>query len=132
MHRPIFCFCLLVAAVTLLSNWDLRPQDQRPWVENPTLSSEQVSAWLKIHGYEIERTDSTYVLRHIDGSSAAANPLEPSDELLSDILIPIVDATADYLVVGDVILTRRGDGDLLVHIKEVGTGVFDPDALRKE
>ena len=58
MRRLIFCFCLLVAAVTLLSNCALLPQDQRPWVENPTLSSEQVSAWLKIHGYEIERTDS--------------------------------------------------------------------------
>ena len=131
MRRLVFCFCLLVAAVTLLSNCDLLPQDQRPWVENPTLSSEQVSAWLKIHGYEIERTDSKYILRH-DDNMAAVDPLEPSDELLSDILIPIVGASTDYLVVGDVILTRRGDGDMLVHIKKVGTGVFDSDAFGNE
>lgn len=131
MHRLIFGFCLFVAVVTLFSSCDLLPRGQRPWVEDPTLSSEQVSAWLKIQGYEIERTDSKYVLRH-NGSVAAVDPLKPSDELLSDILIPTSGASTDYLVVGDVILTRRGDGDLLVHIKGVGTGVFDPDASEKE
>ncbi len=131
MHRLIFGFCLFVAVVTLFSSCDLLRRGQRPWVEDPTLSSEQVSAWLKIQGYEIERTDSKYVLRH-NGSVAAVDPLRPSDELLSDILIPTSGASTDYLVVGDVILTRRGDGDLLVHIKGVGTGVFDPDASEKE
>ena len=131
MHRLIFCVCLFVVVVTLFSSCDLLPRGQRPWVENPTLSNEQVAAWLKINRYEIERTDSKYVMRR-NGTVVAVDPLKPSDELLSDILIPTSGASTDYLVIKDVIVTRRGDGDLLVHIKGVGTGVFDPDAFGKE
>lgn len=131
MHRLIFCVCLFVAVVTLFSSCDLLPRGQRPWVENPTLSNEQVAAWLKINRYEIERTDSKYVMRR-NGTVVAVDPLKPSDELLSDIFIPTSGASTDYLVIKDVIVTRRGDGDLLVHIKGVGTGVFDPDASGNE
>lgn len=119
MRKPIHCLTLLLAISTLFLGCA-----KQLWMQEVTLTRQEVSEYLQHNGYTLKLKGTKCVLSK-GSHKLVVRRLERPDAPLDDIgNLPRVWNSAGYLKIDEVIIARYDSSHLIVYIKQYGTGLI--------